>query len=235
MHREGTQILGTTTLQLLLVTVTLRWTSLQFLRLDTLPSLKFNMANLTTYFITRLVSDQRTAKDFKNLNKKVAYPLFKDGHVQEIKTCIHQQHYYITAICIPEMKKTLHYHIKLILEKASGDIYHAQCGCPTKLPAHPSVAALLWTRVIKFTLNWSLFLPMFQFNKLTLLTSEGSNTLFLGWLQVCNWDVQATWLRIHAIRAYTLPVHIPEQRCVCSYHLVQVQLGTHTLPFLVRK
>ena len=68
--------------------------------------------------------------------------------------------------CIPEMKKTLQYHIKLILEKASGDICHAQCGCPTKLPAHPSVAALLWTRVIKFTRDWSLFLPMFQFNKL---------------------------------------------------------------------
>ena len=50
----------------------------------------------------------RAATDFKNLNKK-AYPLFKDGHVQEIKTCIHQQHYYITAICIPEMKKTLQY------------------------------------------------------------------------------------------------------------------------------
>ena len=126
MHREGTQILGTTTLQLLLLTVTLRWTSLQFLRLDTLPSLKFNMANLTTYFITRLVSDQRAAKDFKNLNKKAVYPLFKDGHVQEIKTCIHQQHYYITAIRIPEMKKTLQYHIKLILEKA-------ECGCPAGL------------------------------------------------------------------------------------------------------
>ena len=95
MHREGTQILGITALQLLLLTVILPWTSLQFLRLDTLPSLKFNMANLTTYFITRLVSDQRAAKDFKNLNKKAAYPLFKDGHVQE--TCIHQQHYYITA------------------------------------------------------------------------------------------------------------------------------------------
>ena len=110
------------------------------------------------------MSDQRAAKDFKNLNKK-AYPLFiKDGHVQEIN---HQQHYYITAICIPEMKKTLQYHIKLILEEASGDICHAQCGCPTKLPAHPSVAALLWTRVIKFTRDWSLFLPMFQLNKLT--------------------------------------------------------------------
>ena len=163
MHREGTQILGITTLQLLLLTVTLRWTSLQFLRLDTLPSLKFNMANLTTYFITRSVSNQRAAKDFKNLNKKAAYPLFKDGHVQEIKTCIHQQHYYITAICIPEMKNTLQYHIKLILEKASGDIYHAQCGCPTKLPAHSSVAALLWTRVIR---DWSFLLPMFQLNKL---------------------------------------------------------------------
>ena len=132
MHREGTQILGITTLQLLLLTVTLPWTSLQFLRLDTLPSLKFNMGNLTTYFITRLVSDQRAANDFKNLNKK-AYPLFKDGHVQEIKTCIHQQHYYITAICLPEMKKTLQYHIKLILEEASGDICHAECGCPAGL------------------------------------------------------------------------------------------------------
>ena len=58
-----------------MLTVTLPWTSLQFLRLDTLPSLKFNMANLTTYFITRLVSDQRAAKDFKNLSKKAAYPL----------------------------------------------------------------------------------------------------------------------------------------------------------------
>lgn len=44
------------------------------LSIEDLPGpLNFNMANLTTYFITRLVSD------FKNLNRK-AYPLFKDGH-----------------------------------------------------------------------------------------------------------------------------------------------------------
>ena len=194
MHREGTQILGITTLQLLLLTVTLPWTSLQFLHLDTLPSLKFNMANLTTYFITRLVSDQRAAKDYKNLNKKVAYPLFKDGHVQENKTCIHQ---HITAICIPEMKKTLQYHIKLILEKASGDICHAQCRCPTKLPAHPSVAALLWTRVIKFTRDWSLFLPVFQLNAAYFRGLQYPLSGLVPSLQ------KATWLRIHAIRAYS--------------------------------
>ena len=227
MHREGTQILGITTLQLLLLTVTLRWTSLRFLRLDTLPSLKFNMANLTTYFITRLVSDQRAAKDFKNLNKKAAYPLFKDGHVQEIKTCIHQQHYYITAICIPEMKKTLQYHIKLILEKASGDIYHAQCGCPTKLPAHPCVAALLWTRVIKFTRDWSFLLPMFQLNKLNAAYFRGLQYPLSGLVASLQLGCAGNLV------AYTCNTCIPEQRCVCSYHLVQVQLGTHTLPFLV--
>ena len=39
------------------------------------------MAHITNYFIERLASDGKAAKDFKNVNKK-AFPLFKDGHVQ---------------------------------------------------------------------------------------------------------------------------------------------------------
>ena len=61
------------------------------------------MANMTSYFVTRIVSDQQQANDFKSINKK-AYPLFKDGHIQSIKASIYSNKYYITAECIPEMK-----------------------------------------------------------------------------------------------------------------------------------
>ena len=86
------------------------------------------MANLTTYFVTRIVSDNKQANDFKSINKK-AYPLFKDGNVQYISTSAYQGKCYITATCIPEMKKTLVYHLKMILVE-QGDIDHAECGCP---------------------------------------------------------------------------------------------------------
>ena len=131
------------------------------------------------------------------------------------------------------MKKTLQHHIKLILEKASGDIYHAQCGCPTKLPAHPSVAALLWTRVIKFTRDWSLFLPMFQFNKLNAAYFRGLQYPLSGLVPSLQLGCAGNLV------AYTCNTCIPFQ-CISQSSVVfaattwsKSSWDPHRLPFLV--
>lgn len=91
---------------------------------------KFDKGNMTNYFITRITCDSKSANDFKNINSS-AFPLFKDGRVQKIEafttgdnTCTFYQ-----AICLPEMKKSTTYIIRIVLHNISGDIEYAQCGC----------------------------------------------------------------------------------------------------------
>ena len=47
---------------------------------------EFTIGNITKYFITRITSDGKSANDFKNFDNS-GFPLFKDGHVQNI--CAH--------------------------------------------------------------------------------------------------------------------------------------------------
>lgn len=63
------------------------------------------MASITNYFITRIASDGKSARDFKNLNSG-AFPLFKDGHVQSITASVRDKVVVCRAVCLPEMKKT---------------------------------------------------------------------------------------------------------------------------------
>ena len=86
------------------------------------------MAHITNYFISRVTCDGKLARDYKNLNSK-AFPLFKDGHVQNITACITDHVISYRAKCLPEMKKTEVYGIELSQHIQSGDILTALCGC----------------------------------------------------------------------------------------------------------
>ena len=88
----------------------------------------FNMAHITNYFISRVTCDGKSAKDYKNINSK-AFPLFKDGHVQNITACKTGQLMLFRAKCLPEMKKNEVYSVELSQDVVSGDITSALCGC----------------------------------------------------------------------------------------------------------
>ncbi len=76
----------------------------------------FNMANITNYFITRIACDGKSAKDFKNINTK-AFPLFKDGHVQNIAAHIDVKFIFFQAACLPEMKKKIHTELNFVTQE----------------------------------------------------------------------------------------------------------------------
>ena len=69
---------------------------MQFVPLEDLPSFPtppFTLANIiTAYSITiqsyRLVTNNKAANDFKNMDKKV-FPWFRDGHIKSIKVSLH--------------------------------------------------------------------------------------------------------------------------------------------------
>ena len=65
---------------------------------------------------------------FKNIMSK-AFPLFKDGHIQDITVCTTNNKSFFQAKCLPKMKKNTIYTIRLVLDKNSADIEYAQCGC----------------------------------------------------------------------------------------------------------
>ena len=71
------------------------------------------MAHITNYSITRLACDGKAAMDFKHLNSK-ASPLYKDGHVQRIKSNTDQNKCTYKSICLPEMKKDTIYNIQTL-------------------------------------------------------------------------------------------------------------------------
>ena len=56
--------------------------------------------------------------------------MFKDGHVQNICAHISTNFTYYVADCLPEMKKTIPYTIKLIIDNNSADVEYATCKCP---------------------------------------------------------------------------------------------------------
>ena len=95
--------------------------------IQTLP--EFTIGNITKYFITRITSDGKSANDFKNFDNS-GFPLFKDGHVQNICAHISTNFTYYVADCLPEMKKTIPYTIKLIIDNNSADVEYATCKCP---------------------------------------------------------------------------------------------------------
>ena len=64
----------------------------------------FTIGNITTYFVSRLTSDGKKAKDYKNMNTR-AYPLYEAGHIQSIFVSHNDNLFFIKCVCLPEMKK----------------------------------------------------------------------------------------------------------------------------------
>ena len=98
--------------------------------IQTLP--EFTIGNITKYFITRITSDGKSANDFKNFDNS-GFPMFKDGHVQNICAHISTNFTYYVADCLPEMKKTIPYTIKLIIDNSSADVEYATCKHPAAM------------------------------------------------------------------------------------------------------
>ena len=81
------------------------------------------------YFVTRKVCDGNIAGDFKHINSH-SYPLFKAGHVQRIQVIKgNDSNVYLSAVCLPEMRKDRDYKIQVVLSPV-GEIIFAEDGCP---------------------------------------------------------------------------------------------------------
>ena len=92
----------------------------------------FNIGHITAYFIQRITSDGKSANDFKSINKR-AFPLYKDGHVQQIHAKMDDKICTYKCVCLPEMKKNTTYCITMTVENDGGNIMSASCGCPAGL------------------------------------------------------------------------------------------------------
>ena len=110
------------------ITTNIYFTEMDFQPISKVELPVFNIAHITNYFISRVTCDGKSARDYKSLNSK-AFPLFKDGHVQDITACNTGQLMLFRAKCLPEMKKTEVYRVELSQDKMSGDITSALCGC----------------------------------------------------------------------------------------------------------
>lgn len=81
------------------------------------------------YFVTRKVCDGEIAGDFKHVNNH-SYPLFKAGHIQRIRLIKgNDSNVYLSAVCLPEMRKDREYKIQVVLSP-SAEILYAEDGCP---------------------------------------------------------------------------------------------------------
>ena len=90
---------------------------------------EFSLANMMTYFVTRKVCDGQSAGDFKHVNNH-SFPLFKAGHIQRIRVIKgNDSNVYLSAICLPEMRKDREYKIQVVLSP-SAEILFAEDGCP---------------------------------------------------------------------------------------------------------
>ena len=59
-----------------------------------------------------------------------AMNLFQCGHVQQIQVTFSQQRLFLSANCLPEMRKDHVYKVIISLSKTTWDILSAACGCP---------------------------------------------------------------------------------------------------------
>lgn len=87
---------------------------------DSVPA--FNMQNVMSYFIERKAKDNEANKDYKNVSNK-AFGLFRHGHIQKIELACDSDDsdkVHLRCNCLPEMKKTFTYKLKLSLVK-NGD------------------------------------------------------------------------------------------------------------------
>ena len=81
------------------------------------------------YFIHREASDGMPNNDSKNLNTR-AFPLFKAGHIQYVYYKKLDEKMLMKCSCLPEMKKTLSYSIRVAFTICNSNIIFAVCSCP---------------------------------------------------------------------------------------------------------
>ena len=74
------------------------------------------MQNMISYFIERKTKDNEANKDYKNISNK-AFGLFRHGHIQRIELACDSDKVHFRCECLPEMKKTLTYKLRLSLVK----------------------------------------------------------------------------------------------------------------------
>ena len=79
--------------------------------------------------MARTAADGLEARDFKSMNSS-AMNLFQCGHVQQIQVTFSQQRLFLSANCLPEMRKDRVYKVIISLSKTTWDILSAACGCP---------------------------------------------------------------------------------------------------------
>ena len=78
---------------------------------------------MLSYFVTRKVCDGNIAGDFKHMNSH-SYPLFKAGHAQKIQVIKgNDNNMYLSAFCLPEMRKNGDYKIQVVLSHAGEIIF----------------------------------------------------------------------------------------------------------------
>ena len=90
----------------------------------------FTIANMLSYFVHRKASDGNPMNDFKDINTK-AFPLFKAKRVEGV-VCEHADDcgdVLLKALCAAEMKKSVTYKLRLVLNKGN-DVIFATCDCP---------------------------------------------------------------------------------------------------------
>lgn len=89
---------------------------------------EFTLANMMNYFVTQKVCDGEIAGDFNHVNNH-SYPLFKAGHIQRIRLIKgNDSNVYLSAVCLPEMRKDREYKIHVVLSP-SAEILYAEDGC----------------------------------------------------------------------------------------------------------
>lgn len=81
---------------------------------DSMPN--FNMQHVINYFIERKANDNECNNNYKNISSK-AFGLFRHGHVQKIELASDQDNVHFRCECLPEMKKSMTYKLKLSLAK----------------------------------------------------------------------------------------------------------------------
>ena len=101
--------------------------------------LQFTLGNVISNFVTRTVSDGKSAKDLKSISKS-SENLFTCGHIQNNVVCaVRASVLYIKCKCLPEMRKDRMYSISMALSSNSQEIMQAECGCPAGRGPHGNI------------------------------------------------------------------------------------------------
>ena len=115
---------------------------------ESFPS--FTIEHIINYFIERKACDNKSNKEYNNLNSK-AYGLFKHAHVQKIEVALDENSnmIHVECECLPEIKKNLKYKVCLSMSKYKGEeIVFASCDpCPAgkaPLASYKHVSALCY-------------------------------------------------------------------------------------------